>query len=132
VFLGWRRARSALLAAAVVPALIEHRERRPDLGVAAFTVLRLADDLAYGAGVWAGCIARRDLTALLPAFAGRFAPRALHRERPPRAWGVAPHRSSNDKDSVGAHHDELVGGGLGAPDLAGSSVELADFTRIAG
>lgn len=74
LFLRWRRARPALLAAAVVPALLEHREDRPDLGVAAFTVLRLADDLAYGTGVWAGCIARRDLTALLPAFAGRFSP----------------------------------------------------------
>ena len=29
--------------------------------------LKLADDLAYGTGVWLGCLAERDLDALLPA-----------------------------------------------------------------
>lgn len=58
----------------VIRTLIEHREHRPDLGVVTFILLRLADDFAYGTGVWAGCVARRDLTALLPAFAGRFPP----------------------------------------------------------
>ena len=78
LLLGWRRARPALAAAAVVPALIEHREQRPDLGVVTLILLRLADDFAYGTGVWAGCVARRDLTALLPAFAGRFPPPATN------------------------------------------------------
>jgi hypothetical protein len=29
--------------------------------------LRLADDLAYGYGLWRGCLERRDFDALLPA-----------------------------------------------------------------
>ncbi|HMG40730.1 MAG TPA: mycofactocin biosynthesis glycosyltransferase MftF [Acidimicrobiales bacterium] len=99
LFLGWRRARPALVAAAVVPALVEHREARPDLGIAAFTALRLADDVAYGTGVWAGCITRRDLTALLPAFAGRFPPpddddtgedHEGRQGNPPRLPGLVP------------------------------------------
>lgn len=34
----------------------------------AWTALRVADDLAYGAGVWAGCLRHRTLAPLLPQF----------------------------------------------------------------
>lgn len=37
-----------------------------ELGPAAFAALTLADHLAYGAGVWAGCVRHRALGALLP------------------------------------------------------------------
>ena len=50
----WRRARPALAAVVIVPALLEWRRLRPRLGPVAWTALRLADDLAYGAGVWTG------------------------------------------------------------------------------
>lgn len=69
-----RRSRPALVAALVVPALVERAERRPDLGLARWTALRLADDLAYGAGLWSGSIRARTTAALRPAFSGRFPP----------------------------------------------------------
>ena len=69
-----RRSRPALAAALVVPALIERIERRPRLDVLRWTGLRLADDLAYGAGLWAGSVAARTTAALRPAFSGRFPP----------------------------------------------------------
>jgi mycofactocin system glycosyltransferase len=69
-----RRSRPALAAALVVPALIESIERRPRLDVLRWTTLRLVDDLAYGAGLWAGSVAARTTAALRPAFSGRFPP----------------------------------------------------------
>jgi len=67
-----RRSRPALLAAAVVPPLLEWREDRPPVAPATYAALRLLDDLAYGAGVWTGCVERRSYRALLPRFTGRF------------------------------------------------------------
>jgi mycofactocin system glycosyltransferase len=69
-----RRSRPALAAALVVPALVERIERRPRLDVVRWSGLRLADDLAYGAGLWAGSLAARTTTALRPAFSGRSPP----------------------------------------------------------
>jgi mycofactocin system glycosyltransferase len=69
-----RRSRPALAAALVVPALVEHIERRPRLDVVRWSGLRLADDLAYGAGLWAGSLTVRTTAALRPAFSGRFPP----------------------------------------------------------
>jgi mycofactocin system glycosyltransferase len=67
----WRRARPALLAAAVVPALVDAWERRPELGLVPFGVLRLADDVAYGTGVWIGAARERSARALLPSITRR-------------------------------------------------------------
>ncbi len=61
-----RRLRPALLAVTVLPPLLEWRRRRPSLDPATWTALRLADDLAYGAGVWSGVIRRRRAGCLLP------------------------------------------------------------------
>jgi mycofactocin glycosyltransferase len=61
-----RRSRPALAAAAVVPAVLEWLQRRPRLDPVRFVGLRLGDDLAYAAGVWAGCAAERSARALLP------------------------------------------------------------------
>lgn len=65
-----RRARRALAAAAVVPALLEWRERRPDVLPAAWTAARLADDLAYCAGVWRGCAGVGSWRAICPNLTG--------------------------------------------------------------
>lgn len=59
------RSRPALLAAAVVPALLER-------GSARHVAARLVDDVAYGTGVLAGCWRRRSLRALRPALTGPF------------------------------------------------------------
>jgi len=61
-----RRARPALLATAVVPGLVEWARRRPRLDPVRFSALHLADDLAYGAGLCAGCARERSVRALLP------------------------------------------------------------------
>jgi mycofactocin system glycosyltransferase len=68
------RTRPALLAAAVVPSVLEWRERQPALGTLRFGLLRLLDDLAYGAGVWIGCARERSGRALLPRFTGPLPP----------------------------------------------------------
>lgn len=60
-----RRSRPALLAAVLVPPLLERRS-------ATHVAVRLADDVAYGSGVLAGCVRRRRATALRPALTGPF------------------------------------------------------------
>lgn len=62
------RARRALLVVAVVDAALDHRRVRPDLDPLRFLVARRLDDLAYGAGLWAGVVRARSLRALVPAF----------------------------------------------------------------
>ena len=61
-----RRARTAAVAAATVPLLAEWAEQRPALDPLRWMIIRLADDLAYGAGLWAGCARQRSLAALRP------------------------------------------------------------------
>ena len=61
-----RSARSALAVAIAVPGLVDWFQRRPRLDPARFAALRLADDLAYAGGVWAGCARERSARALLP------------------------------------------------------------------
>lgn len=64
-WLGARRSRRlALLLAG--PPLLEWAQRRPALDPVRWTALRLADDAAYGAGVWWGCWRRRTLRPVLP------------------------------------------------------------------
>jgi mycofactocin system glycosyltransferase len=64
--LGHRRSRPVLAATVVVPGLLEWLDRRPAINPARFVALRLADDLSYCAGVWAGCARQRSIRALLP------------------------------------------------------------------
>ncbi len=56
----------ALGAALLVPPLAEWVSERPGLGPVPWSALRLADDLAYQTGVWAGVIETRSAVALLP------------------------------------------------------------------
>ncbi len=76
LLLGWRvpRSRPALLAAVLVAPLLAWCDDRPGIDPARYAALRLADDLAYGAGVWAGCLRARSAAALLPRFAGPVDP----------------------------------------------------------
>jgi mycofactocin system glycosyltransferase len=68
VALGLRSRRAALvgMALVVVPPLAEWRRRRPALDPIRFTVASVADDMAYGAGVWIGSVRARSPGALLP------------------------------------------------------------------
>jgi mycofactocin glycosyltransferase len=65
-----RRARRALLAAVVVPALLEWHDHRRNgsqpPNPAAYLGLRTLDDAAYCAGVWRGVLKERNAAALRP------------------------------------------------------------------
>jgi mycofactocin glycosyltransferase len=46
--------------------------RQPDaLGPIRYIGAAVVDDMAYGAGVWAGCVKHRTVAPLRPAFARR-------------------------------------------------------------
>jgi len=61
-----RRRRLGLLALVVTPPLREWWRRRPDIDPVRWTVAVLADDAAYGAGVWWGSIRLRRFAAVWP------------------------------------------------------------------
>jgi hypothetical protein len=61
-----RRGRRFLAGALLVGATADYATRRPALDPVRFTALRVADDLAYAAGLWAGCLRARTLTPLMP------------------------------------------------------------------
>jgi len=65
---GRRAAAASLLAG---PALTAYRERKPDLDPVRFTLAHIADDVCYGAGVWAGCARERTLLPVRPAISWR-------------------------------------------------------------
>ncbi|MGY1708454.1 mycofactocin biosynthesis glycosyltransferase MftF [Geodermatophilus sp. SYSU D00758] len=71
-----RRARRVVVAAAVADGLLAGRAHRRDVGLLRFAAARRLEDLAYGAGLWAGAWRARDPRALLPA-----APPSLPRRR---------------------------------------------------
>jgi mycofactocin system glycosyltransferase len=62
-----RRGRRAAVAMAAAPALVEWVNRRPDLDPVRWAAACLADDAAYGAGVWWGALRHRTLGPMLPA-----------------------------------------------------------------
>ncbi len=62
--------RFAILAAALAlwPGGVDYRVRRPALGFPAFFALYLAEHLAYGAGVFCGCLRQRTFRSYRPVF----------------------------------------------------------------
>jgi mycofactocin system glycosyltransferase len=62
----WRRLKVALLAAVLAPPIIDWIRNRPDLAPLPYVGLRLADDIAYGTGVWVGAIRARTIEPLVP------------------------------------------------------------------
>ena len=63
-----RRGRRVVLVASILPALTKWFEKKPKVDPVSYCALKLADDVAYGTGVWKGVIATRDLGALSPKF----------------------------------------------------------------
>jgi len=64
------RVRRVAVAAALLPAGLEWVSERPPVDLGRWVVLRLVDDLAYGWGVWAGCLRAGRFDALRPDLAG--------------------------------------------------------------
>ena len=63
-----RRTRRPLLAAALVPPLLDWLGRRGPLDPVRYVALHLADDVAYGTGVWMGAVDLGTVGALAPRF----------------------------------------------------------------
>ena len=63
-----RRARRVVAAAVIVPIVLDIRRERPALDPIRYAGLHLLDDVAYGAGVWAGAWRGRTLDPLLLSF----------------------------------------------------------------
>lgn len=66
-----RRARRATVAGLAVSIAADWCTRRPRLDPLRFGALRAADDLAYAAGVWLGCVRARTAGPLVPALVRR-------------------------------------------------------------
>lgn len=64
----FRRLRPALIAAATAPALLDWFAGRGSIDPARYVALRLADDVAYGTGLWQGVVEQRRIGALAPKF----------------------------------------------------------------
>jgi mycofactocin system glycosyltransferase len=63
---GHRGARAALVLV-LVPPVVDWLRDRPDLDLPRWVAASVADDLAYGIGVWLGCVRARDAGPLVPA-----------------------------------------------------------------
>ena len=61
-----KRARRVVLAAALIPALMDWRKDRPKLDLARYVALRVLDDGAYGFGLWQGAWRARTAEPLTP------------------------------------------------------------------
>jgi mycofactocin system glycosyltransferase len=64
---GGRRIRRTAVTLALVPPLVEWWQRRPELDPFRWSLASIADDCAYGLGVWAGSLSARTLGPLLPS-----------------------------------------------------------------
>jgi len=62
------RLRLPLMAAVVVPPVLDWFEQRGPDDLGRFVALRVADDVSYGTGVWIGAIRERRPGALTPDF----------------------------------------------------------------
>jgi mycofactocin system glycosyltransferase len=64
--LGWRKTRPAATLALLGPAAADWVSERGGLDPFRYAALHVADDVAYGSGVWLGCVRARTLAPLLP------------------------------------------------------------------
>ena len=79
--LAFRRTRKASVLTLVLPALGDWVANRQALDPLRFTAFHVADDAAYGLGVWAGCVRERTATPLVPRVSWRsrvWSSRTLH------------------------------------------------------
>jgi len=67
----FQRTRRLAVLALLVPALRDRGDEPGSLDAARYVGLHVADDVAYGAGVWAGCLRARTAVPLVPRVAWR-------------------------------------------------------------
>jgi GT2 family glycosyltransferase len=78
-----RRVRRAVVVAAIVPAMLDWWRERPAMDPVRYGLVRLADDVSYGAGLWAGAIAEGTAAPLLPDWTSWPRPGRYERRAPP-------------------------------------------------
>ena len=66
-----RRVAPAVLVLLMAPPVVEWLQRRPPLDPIRWSLASVADDVAYGAGVWAGCARTRSFGPLVPVLRRR-------------------------------------------------------------
>jgi hypothetical protein len=66
-----RRSRTLAALALLIPAIDDWRTSSRRLDLSRYAALHVADDLAYGCGVWAGCLRGRTARPVLPRIAWR-------------------------------------------------------------
>ena len=69
--LAFRRVRAVSALALLVPALSDWAADRQGLDPVRAVAVHVADDVAYGTGVWAGCVRERTLVPLVPRVSWR-------------------------------------------------------------
>jgi len=82
-----RPTRRAAALALVLPALRDWAGQRDELDPLRYGAFHVADDVAYGAGVWAGCVRAGTAEPLVPRIAWRsrvWSSRSLRRDLSPR------------------------------------------------
>jgi mycofactocin glycosyltransferase len=81
-----RKARRAVVAAVLLPALSDWYRKRPAVDPVRYVGLRVLDDAAYGLGVWEGALQSRTVEPLRPDFTSWPRPsRFEKRQRRPQA-----------------------------------------------
>ena len=84
----WRKTRPAAALALLVPAAGDWLAAHRALDPVRYGVLHVADDIAYGSGVWLGCLRARTVVPLVPRV--EFRTRSLvHPLVYGRNWGIA-------------------------------------------
>jgi mycofactocin system glycosyltransferase len=63
-----RKLRAVLIGASLAPAMIDWVRDRPPLDPISYVAFRMADDVAYSAGVWVGAFHSRTIEPLAPDF----------------------------------------------------------------
>ncbi len=61
-----RRTVPAVTLLALAPPVVDWWRRRPDIDLVRWSLASTADDVAYGTGVWAGCLVARQTGPLFP------------------------------------------------------------------
>jgi mycofactocin system glycosyltransferase len=77
-----RRVRRLLVAAAVLPPLVDWMRTRPAIDPLRYVGLRMLDDGSYSVGVWRGAVESRSLEPLLPDLTSWPKPSRYDRGRP--------------------------------------------------
>ena len=108
--LAFRRVRAVSALALLVPALSDWAADRQGLDPVRAVAVHVADDVAYGTGVWAGCVRERTLVPLVPRVSWRSrvwsSPTLRHELQPATAvggerlsWPGVAGRNESDKPS---------------------------------